>query len=139
MCRNVVMNHVHPVSVVNSILPVFWLLPSNTEAKLFPSMYEGSLPPTISIRVGAKSMLLIIRSDLAPLVRTSRVADYERHSLRFFIHPSLVLQVVFAKHHTLVACIYDNGIFPESFLLEIVERRFRLSSTPFTQRRYDFR
>ena len=25
VCRNVVMNHVHPVSVVNSILPVFWL------------------------------------------------------------------------------------------------------------------
>ena len=50
------------------------------------------------------------------------VAHDERHAHRFFVHPALVAEVVFAQEKALIGGIDDDGVVQFAGLFEIVEQ-----------------
>ena len=55
----------------------------------------------------------------------------ERHTKRFFIHPSLVHQIVLAQEETLISGVHDQSVFKFAGFFQVVDQAFDIVVNAF--------
>ena len=118
----VVVGHVHPVAVVGRFFPTLGFLAR------FQKGFEGTALDGLgdggSRKVEHRGGVVGVLDDrVEALARLDGlgVPDEEGHAHGLFVHPTLVLVVVLAKHETLVAGVDDQGVVHLTGFFEVLE------------------
>ena len=118
----VVVGHMHPIAVICRFFPVLGFLArlqKGFEGSALDGLGDGG-SRKVEHRGGVVDVL-DDRVEALPCLDGLGIPDEEGHAHGLFVHPTLVLVIVLAKHETLVAGVDDQGVVHLTGFFEVLE------------------